>query len=104
VDEGDRQWARNLSDRLQQGGVIPIGIEHVPAAASLRRFEVRYYKKAEEAGALRILSVLKNVGVPATPVYLNLEKNTRVRQNHFEIWCPQNAKQFKLPPLITPAS
>lgn len=99
LDEGDRQWARNLSDRLQQGGVIPIGIEHVHNVATLRRFEVRYYKKAEEAGALRILAVLENAGVPATPVYLNLENNTRVRQNHFEIWCPDNARQFKLRPL-----
>ena len=99
VDEADRQWARNLSDRLQQGGVIPLGIENVPAAATLRRFEVRYYKKAEEAGALRILAVLENAGVPASPVYLNLENNTRVRTNHFEIWCPENARQFKLRPL-----
>jgi hypothetical protein len=104
LDETDRQWARNLSDRLQQGGVIAIGIEHVPGATTLARFEVRYYKKAEEAGALRILSVLQSVGVPATPIYLNLETNTRVRQNHFEIWCPQNARRFKLPPLaaLTP--
>lgn len=96
VDAGDRQWARNLSDRLQQAGVIPVGIEHVPRAAALKRFEVRYYKKAEEAGAMRILAVLETAGVPATPVYLNLETNTRVRGNHFEIWCPENARQFKL--------
>jgi hypothetical protein len=96
VDEGDRQWARNLSDRLAQAGIIPVGIEHVPKAASLRRFEVRYYKKAEEPGADRILGVLGSVGVPATTVYLNLETNTRVRGNHFEIWCPANARAHKL--------
>ena len=100
LDEGDQQWARNLSDRLQQGGVIPVGVEHVRGVAGLRRFEVRYYKKAEEAGAMRILSVLENAGVPASPVYLNLETNTRVRPNHFEIWCPENARQFKLRPLV----
>jgi hypothetical protein len=101
IDQADRQWARNLSDRLQHAGVIPVGIEHVhdPRAAALRRFEVRYYKKAEEAGAQRILAVLENAGVPASPVYLNLENNTRVRANHFEIWCPANARQFKLRPL-----
>jgi hypothetical protein len=99
VDEGDRQWARNLGDRLQQGGVIPIGVAHVPRAASLQRFEVRYYKKEEEAGARRILTVLESAGVPAAPVYLNLESNTRVRANHFEIWCPANARAFKLRPL-----
>lgn len=98
VDEGDRQWARNLSDRLQQAGVLPVGIDHVPRAAALRRFEVRYYKRAEEAGARRILAVLENAGVPATVVYLDLETSTRVRGNQFEIWCPANARQFKLRP------
>jgi len=99
VDEEDRQWARNLNDRLQNAGIIPVGIEHVPRAAGLKRFEVRYYKKAEEAGAQRIVNVLEEVGVPASPVYLNLEGNTRVRANHYEIWCPANARQFKLKPL-----
>jgi hypothetical protein len=96
VDADDRQWARNLSDRLQQAGVIPVGIEHVPRAAGLRRFEVRYYKNAEEAGAQRIIAVLGAAGVPAAPVKLNLERDTRVRGNHFEIWCPANARQHKL--------
>lgn len=99
VDEADRQWARNLNDRLQNAGIIPVGIEHVPRAASLRRFEVRYYKKAEEAGAQKIVDALEAVGVPASLVYLNLEANTRVRDNHYELWCPANARQFKLPPL-----
>jgi hypothetical protein len=99
VDEGDRQWARNLNDRLQNAGIIPVGIEHVPRAAALRRFEVRYYKQAEEAGAQRIAKVLAEVGVPASVVYLNLEGNTRVRANHYEIWCPENARRFKLAPL-----
>jgi hypothetical protein len=103
VDAEDRQWARNLSDRLQQAGVIPVGIEHVPRAAGLKRFEVRYYKKVEEPGARRILSVLENAGVPAAAVYLNLETSTRVRGNHFEIWCPANARQHKLPPLAAAA-
>jgi hypothetical protein len=98
VDAEDRQWARNLSDRLQHAGVIPVGIEQVPAAAALRRFEVRYYKNAEEPGAQRIVTVLEKAGVPATKVYLNLETNTRVRGNHFEIWCPKNARQHKLLP------
>lgn len=101
VDEADRQWARNLNDRLQHAGIIPVGIEYVPRAASLRRFEVRYYKKAEEAGAQRIVDALENVGIPASLVYLNLETNTRVRANHYELWCPANARQFKLPPLAS---
>lgn len=102
VDEEDRPWARNLNDRLQNAGIIPIGIEHVPRAKGLRRFEVRYYKKAEEPGAQRIVNVLEAVGVPAILRYLDLENNTRVRDNHFEIWCPANARQFKLRPLAPP--
>jgi hypothetical protein len=98
VDEGDRQWARNLSDRLQQAGVIPVGIEHTPRAAGLRQFEVRYYKDSEQAGAERIRQVLERAGVPAITRDLNLDSNTRVRANHFEIWCPANARRFKLQP------
>lgn len=104
VDDADRQWARNLNDRLQNAGVIPVGIEHVPRAAGLRRFEVRYYKQAEEAGAQRIVKVLESAGVPASVVYLNLEGNTRVRANHYEIWCPENARRFKLAPLVPAGS
>jgi hypothetical protein len=99
ADAGDRQWARNLSDRLQQAGIIPVGIEHVPGSSGLKRFEVRYYEKAEEEGARRILAAIENAGVPATTVYLNLENNTRVRGNHFEIWCPPDARQHKLRPM-----
>ncbi|CAN5791750.1 hypothetical protein BH24ACI4_BH24ACI4_31210 [soil metagenome] len=104
ADEEDRRWARNLSDRLQAAGIIPLGIEMVPAAQNLTRFEVRYYKKAEEPVARRLVEVLEAVNVPAVAVYLNLETNTRVRQNHYEIWCPPNARTFKLPPLPVPST
>jgi hypothetical protein len=104
LDSEDRRWANNLGDRLQHAGIIPVGIEHIHKPVDLKRFEVRYYKKAEEQGARRILSVLENAGVPATPVYLNLENNTRVRRNHYEIWCPNNARSFKLRPMAPPPS
>jgi hypothetical protein len=99
AEEGDLRWARNLSDRLQVAGIIPLGIENVPAAANLTRFEVRYYKKTEQAVAERLVSEMARVNVPAVPVYLNLETNTKVRPNHYEIWCPPNARAFKLAPL-----
>jgi hypothetical protein len=98
LDEGDRQWARNLSDRFQNAGVIPVGIEYVTLSAPLKQFEVRYYKKAEEEGASRIVAIMKEAGVPAELKYLNLETNTRVRANHFEVWCPPNARATKLRP------
>jgi hypothetical protein len=98
VDEGDRQWARNLSDRFQNAGVIPVDIEHVRLSGPLRQFEVRYYKKSEEEGARRIVAIMKDVGVPAELKYLDLETNTRVRANHFEVWCPANARATKLRP------
>lgn len=103
LDSEDRRWANNLGDRLQHAGIIPVGIEHIRRPINLTRFEVRFYKKAEEGAALRIIRVLENAGVPATPVYLNLENDTRVRRNHYEIWCPANARQFKLRPLSTAA-
>ena len=99
AEQGDLRWARNLSDRLQLAGVIPLGIENVPAAADLTRFEVRYYKQTERAVAERLVSEMAKVNVPAVPVYLNLETNTTVRPNHYEIWCPPNARAFRLPPL-----
>jgi hypothetical protein len=74
----------------------------VPITSASGQFEVRYYKKAEEPGAQRMLTVMENSGVQAKPVYLNLENNTRVRRNHFEIWCPANARQHKLRPLAKP--
>ena len=104
VDEADRPWARNLSDRLQNAGIIPVDIEHVPRAKGLRRFEVRYYKHADEPGAQRIVKVMADAGVPASTVYLNLEGNTRVRAYHYEIWCPENARRFKLAPLAPPGN
>jgi hypothetical protein len=102
LDTEDRRWANNLGDRLQHAGVIPVGIEHIHEPVALKRFEVRYYKKDEEAAARRIISVLENAGVPATPVYLSVENNAQVRRNTFEIWCPNNARSFKLRPLPTP--
>jgi hypothetical protein len=50
-------------------------------------------------GAPRIARVVADVGVPASVVYLNLEGNTRVHANHYEIWWPENARRFKLAPL-----
>jgi hypothetical protein len=102
ADAADQQWAKNLGDRFQNAGVIPVGVELVPNTSAPDQFEVRYYKKAEEPGAQRILTVMENSGVQAKPVYLNLENDTRVRRNHFEIWCPANARQFKLRPIAPP--
>jgi hypothetical protein len=99
LDTEDRRWANNLGDRLQHAGVIPVRVEHIHKLVDLKRFEVRYYKKDEEAAARRIISVLENAGVPATPVYLDAESNTQVRRNTFEIWCPNNARSFKLKPM-----
>lgn len=104
LDAGDRQWAKNLSDRLQNAGVIPVGVEYVPGAAPQSGFDVRYYKKAEEEGARRIVQVMQDAGVAAELKYLNLESNTRVRANHFEIWCPPNARATRLRPLVQPPS
>lgn len=86
VSQADRAAADQVAKQLGAAGFIVVSTEYVPAAATLRVSDVRYYKKAEQAGAERIAAVLKELGVQLRLNYLNLENNTRVRPNHFEVW------------------
>jgi hypothetical protein len=87
VDPGDRAFAVEMSKRFEAAGMIPFsGIELVAQAAGLKISDVRYYKKAEEPGATRIVEILELAGVEARLNYLNMENNKRVRPNHFEVW------------------
>ena len=81
-----------------------MGIELVPVTSAPKEFEVRYYKDAEAPGAQRIVGIMDNAGVQAKLVDLNLETNPRVRRNHFEVWCPANARAHKLRPIVSPPS
>jgi hypothetical protein len=91
VDPADRAWAVEVSRTLEAAGMIALGVRYVPNAAGLKTTDVRYYKKSEEPGAARIVEILKASGVTARLNYLNMENNTKVRPNHFEVWFAANA-------------
>jgi hypothetical protein len=87
VDESDRAWAVAMGRRLESAGMIAVKVEYVPRARGLKRSDVRYYRKSEEPGAARIVSVLKSAGTEARLNYLeDQETNSKVRPNHFEVW------------------
>lgn len=92
VDAADRAWAAEVGRKLESAGMIALGIEYVPKAVGLKMTDVRYYKKSEESGAARIVAILKAADVPARLNYLNMENNTKVRPNHFEVWFAAGAR------------
>lgn len=86
LDPEDRSWAVETGRRLESKGMIALGVEAVPQA-NLERSEVRYYKKADEAKARRIVELLEEVGVDAIPEHLeHLEDSTQFKANRFEVW------------------
>jgi DNA repair exonuclease SbcCD ATPase subunit len=95
VDERDREWAKGIGSQLGKSGIIVPGVELVAKAAQLTNTQVRYYKKAEEAGANRIVALLKAAGVDAAPTYLNEENNSAVRPNHFEVWFVAGSRNLR---------
>ena len=96
VDSQDRPWANTMRSRLEEAGFIGPGIELVVTAApKLKSTEVRYYKKADEDGAKRIVDLLKAAGVDASLVNLHQESNSTVRPNHFEVWFPAGSRNLK---------
>ena len=81
----------NIGTKLREAGFTVMGIEFVPKAARfLKVIEVRYYKKADEAGAEKLLQLLKaNGDASVRSLYLASEENNpKVRANHFEVWFP----------------
>jgi hypothetical protein len=94
VDESDRAWAVKMGRALESAGMITVKVEYVPRAVGLKRTDVRYYKKAEEPGAARIVSVLRAAGAEARLNYLeDQESNPNVRPNHFEVWFAAGASE-----------
>ncbi|WP_353063819.1 hypothetical protein RBB77_21555 [Tunturibacter psychrotolerans] len=88
VNQDDRAYANQIRDRLIAGGVLVLGIQYVPVAAGLTKTDVRYYRRADEPEAQKIVDLLKSAGAaPIAPKYLpGYEDSTKVRQNHFEVW------------------
>jgi hypothetical protein len=94
VTAGDRAYANAVGERLEGAGFRVLGVEHVRNAAPLRNTELRYYKRADEPDAQRLLQALRVAGEPnAVLLYLGLENNTRVRPRHYEIWFAAGAGQ-----------
>src|SRR5262249_44959489 len=97
LDDADRQWAKNLSDRFQNGGVIPVGIEYVRTPSSLSRFEVRYYKQdEEEEGARGLAARGGGPGVAAPPVSQTRENKRRWRETRLGGGAPPTARAPRL--------
>lgn len=87
VDPVDRDYAKGMGTVLEQAGFKVMGIEYVKQAAGLRNTEVRYYKKADEAEAEKIVSALRKAGDPSVTILnLGLDNNTKVRPRHYEVW------------------
>ena len=102
VAAGDRTYARSVGRRLAAEGFQVLGVEYVRNAPRLRTTELRYYKKADEPDAQRLLEALRAAGEPdARLVYLGLENSTRVRPRHYEVWFAAGAGQGARRP-VTP--
>jgi len=90
VNQDDRNYANQIKERLTGAGVLVLGIQYVPeAAANQKKSDVRYYRKADEPEAQKILEVLAAAGAAPVPqpIYLKgYEDSTKVRPNHFEVW------------------
>jgi hypothetical protein len=89
VDQGDRDYAEYVKNRLTTAGVLVLGIQYVPkAAATQSKTDVRYYRQADEAEAGKIVEALKAGGQGSAYAFIpkGQENNPNVRPNHFEVW------------------
>jgi hypothetical protein len=103
VKAGDRRYADSIGGLLDAAGFRVLSVEHVRNAPALRNTELRYYKRADEPDAQRLLRALRASGeTNAVLLYLGLENNTRVRPRHYEIWFAADAGQAGRPPAAAP--
>jgi hypothetical protein len=99
VDQNDRAFANDMGKKMQEAGFIVLGVEYRPQAyrpdvsRGLKMTDVRYYKKTDEAGAQKVVDILKRAGVdPVRLNYLGLENDPKVRANHYEVWFAANSR------------
>lgn len=103
VRDTDRAYAGAVGARLDAAGFQVLSTEYVRDAAPLQNTELRYYKKADEPDAQRLLQALRAAGEPNTVLlYLGLESNTRVRPRHYEVWFAAGAGQASRTPAGAP--
>src|SRR6266545_496711 len=87
VAPDDREYADQMGKRLENAGFAVLGVEYVEQAAALKNTEVRYYKKADEADAVRLRDALAAAGVKSPALlYLGLEDSRKVRPETYEVW------------------
>jgi hypothetical protein len=88
VNKTDSEYATQVGARLKAAGFSVQPTQYVPQAAILSRTDVRYYRKSDEAGAQKILDILKAAGRTSAQIYIpsGQEDNPNVRPNTFEVW------------------
>jgi cell division protein FtsB len=98
VNPNDRVYAQEMTKPLEQAGFKVLGIETVERAAGLKNTEVRYYKKADQPGCIRLLDALRGAGVKSPAfLYLGLENNRKVRPKTYEVWFADGVGQERSP-------
>jgi hypothetical protein len=99
VNPNDRNYAQEMTKRLKQAGFEVPGIENIEKAAGLKNTEVRYFKKADQADAFRLLDILREAGVksPAILYLAREEDNRKVRPKTYEVWFADGVGQERLP-------
>lgn len=99
VNPNDRDYAQGMKKRLEEAGFEVPGIETVERAAGLKNTEVRYYKKADQADAVRLLDTLREAGVKSPAIfYLGLENSKKVRSKTYEVWFAAGASEDREAP------
>jgi hypothetical protein len=88
VNKTDSEYATQVGARLKAAGFSVQPTQYIPQAAILSRTDVRYYRKSDEAGAQKILDILKAAGRTSARMYIpsGQEDNPNVRPNTFEVW------------------
>jgi cytoskeletal protein RodZ len=93
--QSDAERAKQtLIPQLRKAGFTVPAPEVLATGPSLT--EVRYFRPQEKDGAERIVSTLREAGIPNAQVkYVGgYENSQRIRQNHFEVWlAPANSPE-----------
>jgi hypothetical protein len=85
-DRQDDKRAEQLSTALKKEGLVVPGVERVGTKAP-KTTQLRYFRKAEEGEAQRILGILQSAGVAASLQYINgYEGSESIKPMHFEFW------------------
>jgi Novel STAND NTPase 1 len=95
VQVRDQEQADNVRKQFgslyKQSRFVFPGIEILPQVGP-NQTEVRYFRKAERAGAEEIAGLLRQGGIEAQVTYIpGYEASARIRPGHYEIWFARDA-------------